>query len=160
MPAPVGRSPATTGVTVRVLGTLAETFKTPFVLTLPVLPARFDRSALETAGFARVHPELLAVASNSCPLHIRAGTAGALELHVSTRPGHAGQSLPMYFDAQTLAASPAIQRLEKAPIRLLVNAPGGVCEPVTGRWLPALVIEVTARSALVQGGLKAKAQLT
>lgn len=141
MPVATGHA-ANQGVTVRVVGTLAQTFAQPFDLGFASLPARFDRTALEQAGFDQVHPGLLAVASNSCPLVIRRGPSGALLLNATARGGNAGVENPMYFSPDSLNPLKGELTWLDSYAPIVVNAPGGVQDPATGRMLPALVIEV------------------
>lgn len=149
MPAPAtAQREATPALTLRVLGTLHADFAQPFVMHFASLPARFDRQALEQAGFARAHPGLLQVVSNSCPLHIRAGEGGEHGeqgewlLDAGTRSVPGGLSTPMYFMPDTLTGLTSPLRITSARQRLIVNAPSGVHDPVSGRVLPALVIEL------------------
>ena len=137
-------------LTIRVLGTLSEAFAQPFEMRFSGLPVRFDRAALEQAGFGQAHPGLLAVASNSCPLHVRQGEQGdlgMLQLHVSTRASPGGVDTPMYFSRDTLAGLKGQHTLPRGGQQIVVNAPGGVQDPATGSLLPALVIEVLAGAA-------------
>lgn len=152
MPAP--SSVPGPALTVRVLGTLQASFAEAFELHFDSLPARFDRAALERAGFGRAQPGLLAVASNSCPLLIRQGDDGELRLQAATRTVADGADLPMYFQRDTLQGLHGELSLPGGRTQLIVNAPGGVHDPASGRLLPALVIELLpAWGATRQGRL-------
>ncbi|MES2298060.1 MAG: hypothetical protein V4582_13530 [Pseudomonadota bacterium] len=141
------------GITVRVLGTMWAEFAQPFELRLPTLPARFDRNALEQAGFGKLHPSLLQVASNRAPLLISRGENGELQLQGGMRALADGAVLPMYSHRSNLAGVNKTVLVPGMDARLVVNAPGGVCDPASGKMVPALVIELvqprmpTARAA-------------
>jgi hypothetical protein len=142
-------SPPPTLVLVRVLGTLQKDFDEPIELRFDALPARFDRAALQGTAFAAEHGALLAVVSNSCPLIIARAEEGGLCLQASMRKLADGGELAMYYLRDTLAALAAETALPEGGLQLVVNVPGGVHDPVGGRTLPALVVEVA-----VPGGNK------
>jgi hypothetical protein len=132
-------------VTLRVLGTLDQPFDRPFEVFFMSLPARLDRNALERAGFGLVHPGLLPVASNSCPLVIQGRSGGEWQVQATARGSADGQHppTPMYFrlrDRSPVSGPATLATGEAEP--LLVNAPHGSICPQTGRRLPALVIEL------------------
>ncbi|MBK7000378.1 MAG: hypothetical protein IPH35_10505 [Rhodoferax sp.] len=144
----------TAALTVRVLGTLAagqlQAFEKVFELHYATLPARFDRNALVQAGFGARHPELVQVASNSCPLTLERAPDGGLRTHATSRPSTNGQtapgtstipSIPMYYRAESLAPLGQHDTVS-ANTRLVVNAPGGVIDRASARTLPALVVEL------------------
>lgn len=143
MPLVLPRPPAPV-LTVRVLGTLERAFDQPFELHFAALPARFDRQALQQAGFEQRHPGLLAVASNQCPLTVEAGADGRLVIQAASRPDAGGISRPMYYDAHSQAGVTGARSLAGGRALLIVNSPGGVADPATGRHLPALLIELEA----------------
>jgi hypothetical protein len=130
------RAPAR-GLRVRVLGTLAADFATPFEMKLPGWPARLDRAALEAAGFGREHGALLGVASQSCPLLVdRHGAHGLL-----LRPARRADA-PMYYAANDLQPLPAELVVTELTMQLVLNCPAGVRDALTGTALPALRIEL------------------
>lgn len=129
------------GLRVRVLGTLASDFPTPFELPLPGWPARLDRAALEAAGFGREHGALLGVASQSSPLLVeRQGPAGLL-LRPARRQD--GSDAPMYYAADDLQPLPPELAVDRLPMQLVLNCPAGVRDAVRGTALPALRIELS-----------------
>lgn len=139
-------------LTVRVLGSLQASFAKAFELHFYSLPARFDRAALERAGFGRVQPELLAVASNSCPLIISQGGDGEWRLQAAFRTVAGGVDLPMYFERDTLRGLKGELSLPGGRTQIVVNAPGGVHDPASGRLLSALVIELQPASGASRQG--------
>ncbi len=143
------KQPAAPALTVRVLGTLQGNgtvafFDKAFELRFSTLPARFDRSALDKAGFGSAHPELLAVASNSCPLTLDRGSDGQLHLHTHWRKTPDGSTYAMYRWQNTGVALADNDILTPKAGRLVVNDPHGVVNATTGRTLPALVVELLA----------------
>lgn len=146
-------------LTVRVLGTTQELFAQAFVLHFEALPARLDRRALEQAGLDQAHPGLLAITSNSCPLTIRAHVDGRWLLHANQRAVAGSVPLPMYFlqdGAEPITADVCLP----TKTRLLVNAPGGVLEPATGRVLPALVLELLPGDSRTDDDTRGRARQT
>ena len=133
---PASPQPAQPVLTLRVLGTLEGDFAQAFELQFHRLPARFDREALASAGFAAAHPELLSVASNSCPLQMDLDAQGQL----SVMPHAGGRA--MYFDPSSHRALAGPVALPAQGLRLIVNAPQGVQDPAGQRHLPALLIEL------------------
>lgn len=130
-------------LSIRVLGTTAGGFDSAFELRFASLPARFDRAALERAGFGLQHAQLLRVASNSSPLTVMRNAAGQVVLHAGSRAWQEGRTLPMYYDAASCEPLEGEYPLPAAGWRLLVNAPEGVPEaPGSSRMLPALEIEL------------------
>ena len=138
--------PAAAGIQMRVLGTWMggklQPFAKPFELPVATLPARFDRAALAAAGFASVHPGLLVVASNSCPLLINRGEDGVVRLQVAARTAAHGGSLPMYYQAETLIPLAGEEALGSAALQVVVNDPSGVVDAASGKMLAALVVEL------------------
>lgn len=133
-----------TAVQVRVLGTTATAFPQPFVVPFEgePMPWRFDRDALERAGFGRAHPELLTVASNSCPLIVQTDDDGRPQLRAGARLLPGGAPIAMYYRRSDLG--PIVGDLAIPPdgVQVVANAPAGVLDARTGRRLPALVIDV------------------
>ncbi len=131
---------------VRVLGTLqgraVQPFAQAFELKFAALPARFDRTALELAGFGQVHPTLLAVASNRCPLEISQGADKVVRIRSAVRTNADGSTLPMYYLPKTLTALAEEDILTHTTTQLVVNNPTGVQDLASGNTLPALVIEL------------------
>ena len=141
------KQPAAPALTVRVLGTLLGTgsvavFDKAFELRFSTLPACFDRTALEQAGFGSAHPELLAVASNSCPLTLAKGSDGQLHLHTRLRKAPDGSTYAMYRWQDTGALLAGDDVLTPNAGCLVVNDPAGVLNAATGKTLPALVLEL------------------
>lgn len=131
-----------TALTIRVLGTLSQKFDRPFDLKFDRLPAQFDRNVLEGAGFGHEHPELLAVASNSCPLLIDASTFGQAVLNAGIRKGIVSAYTAMYHDRSTLKGLVGEVPIPTSGLQLVVNSPLGVHDPISGRQLSPLVIEL------------------
>jgi hypothetical protein len=142
-------TPAAPVLTIRVIGTMDRPFDAPVDLHFERLPARFDRHALEQAGLGRSHPELLRVASNSCPLVIDRDSQGQAQVRASVRTGPDGVELPMYHDHEALTALPGVAPFSSTKAqRVVVNSPAGVPDPA-GALLPALVIELIAGPGLL-----------
>jgi hypothetical protein len=151
LPLPATPAPV---LTIRVIGTTKLRFEVPFDLRFDRLPARFDRHALEQAGFGRFHPELLRVASNSCPLVIDRDAGGHAQVRASMRSGPDGADLPMYHDPDALTALPDVAPLSITRAqRVVVNSPAGVPDPA-GVLLPALVIELIAGTGWTGSSLR------
>ncbi|MES3022141.1 MAG: hypothetical protein V4857_11240 [Pseudomonadota bacterium] len=131
-------------VTIRVLGTAWEDFALPFELHRMALPLTFNRQLLADAGFGKLHPRLLQVASNSVPLLIESAAGGGFT--VCPAPRHAGGAArtPMYHQRQSRQALAGALPVPAGRVELLVNAPGGVLDGASGEVVPALVIEVLA----------------
>lgn len=138
MPAPAAQ--AMPAATIRVMGTTEQRFAEPFEVFFQTLPARFDRAALEAAGFAARHGAALRVASQSCPLMIDRAPGGGLLLQASGREG-AG-ALPMYFRATGMNGVIGQIQVDGMSETLIVNGPAAVIDPATGNRLPPLVMEV------------------
>jgi len=135
-----GAGPA---LSIRVLGTTAGKFDHAFELRFASLPARFDRAALDRAGFGLQHAQLLRVASNTSPLTVLRNAAGQIALRAGSRAWQEGRSLPMYYDAGSCQPVEGEHPLPAQGWRLLVNSPEGVPEaPGSSRMLPALEIEL------------------
>lgn len=149
---PTRRSPA---LTVRVLGTLHQPFATPIELQFDTLPARFDRHLLAQSAFGQRHAELLPVASNACPLTVTLANDGAPVLQATGRAVPGSSPGAMYHLGHTLEPLVGERRLGTAPLRIIVNAPGGVLHAASGRLLPALVIELQAGPVGHQGATTA-----
>jgi hypothetical protein len=139
-----GPGPRATLLTVRVLGTLEQTFAQPLVLRLTALPARLDRAALENAGLGKTHPDLLKVASNSAPLVVQSVQGGRITVNAPLRTGSDGAPLAMYYRHPSQAPLQGDVELGTGPQTLLVNSPAGVVDPAAGRVLPPLVVELAA----------------
>lgn len=144
---PKQRPPAL--LVLRVLGTTAQAFERPFELRFDALPARFDRDTLAQAGFGQRHgDQLLRLASNNSPLTIQRNASQQPVIHASSRAWPQGGTMPMYHDADTLAALEGELPLPADGRRIIVNAPGGVLDPASGQLLPALVIDLLPGPAL------------
>lgn len=137
-------TPDHTTVQVRVLGTTAAAFPEPFVVPFAgaPMPWRFDRDALERAGFGCAHPELLAVASNSCPLIIDGLAADRITLQATARALPGGGSIAMYHRQADLEPLIGTLSVPAQGVVLVANAPAGVLDPRTGMRLPALILQV------------------
>lgn len=124
----------------RVLGTAQAEFATPFEIAVPRLPARIDRDLLRDSAFGRAHPEMLSVASNSCPLSV-VTAQGQIAMSGATK-SVAGDMVPMYYRASDRQPLEAGTALPAEGLRVLVNSPDGAFDPATGRTMPALLLEV------------------
>jgi hypothetical protein len=126
---------------VRVLGTKSAMFEKPFELKIDQLPAKFDRNALECAGFGREHGELLRVASRSFPLWIKRGPNGELTLQAQARSDKAA-GLPMFYFVSDSSPLTSSSQHNDGLALLFVNSPDGVWDPQQNKLLPALIIQV------------------
>lgn len=140
-------------LTLRILGTLQggalQSFDQPFELSYATLPARFDRKTLELAGFGQLHPKLLSLVSNSCPLMVQQEPDRAVFVLSGIRKDAQGYLLPMYYRRDTLAALVGEHAMTQTRMQLVVNDPHGVQDPTGGGSLPALVIELQLGSTAV-----------
>ena len=131
----------------RVLGTADAPFEHAFELVLGPLPTQLTRTVLECAGFGRVQPLLLAVASNQCPLQVQMGADGAPKLMPAVRRAADGGEQPMYFNPGTREPLRGPQAMPDGRRLVLVNHPDGVRVPGVAQRLPALLVEVAVRNA-------------
>ena len=128
------------------LGTLQagrlQPFAQPFELCYANLPARIDRQALTRSAFGQAYPQMLCLASNSCPLIVQRGADRVVRVLAGIRKDAQGQDLPMYYRLDTLAPWVGEHALTQASTMWVVNDPQGVQSPAGGAQLPALVIEL------------------
>jgi len=136
------RTPARKTLAVRVSGTLDGDFARPLELRFDQLPARIDRDAMARAGLGAMHGELLVTVSNHAALTVRAGVDGGVEVIAARREVPGGESLPMYFDRETLRPLGERTPLPADGLRVVVNDPAGLWDAAGGRRLPALVLDL------------------